>query len=143
MLLFIRMSTTVLPSPFRALAPLIRDAPRYGSLALAPFHNCQRHVFRCPSAALLCCHTWLRWCRESIAHTFTVSCALNKLLLLCSFLAGRASMGGMVSARALLPFCSGCRVQPSSPATICAFCCYIPTTISLYVTFDLLHTLQS
>jgi hypothetical protein len=33
-------------------------------------------------------------------------------------------MGGMVSARALLPFYSGCRVQPSSLATIRAFCCY-------------------
>jgi hypothetical protein len=77
---------------------------------------------------LFCCSSvlphWLRLCLEQIVHTSRASCAPNKSLLPCPFLASRASMGGMVSARALLPFYSGCRVQPSSLATIRAFCCY-------------------
>jgi hypothetical protein len=51
-------------------------------------------------------------------------------------------IGGVASARALLPFgvVVGCNPRAWRPFVL--FACYIPTTISQYVTFSLLHILQ-
>lgn len=111
----------------------------------SPLHSFYRMCKTCihlSPAALLCVFRHKFNTVSCISHTRSIMYT-EQVAASMARLSSSCVNGGREQCTGFVTVCCGCRVQPSSLATICAFCLlHTNNNLLIYVTLDLLHSLQ-